>query len=250
MITYTYKNHGLVFEEQWFTNGEVLPVKKGTDFLNVFAIDKRDDHDVGYYRKQYSLITNLSDDDESIYNSFRKNVKYEIRRSEKDGDYFKVYIGEEIDEDMMRSFGDVFEKMYSEKGITCSYNYKLAKKCIDCNCLVYSVGYHCHTPLVYHSYIIDDNNARLYQSCSLFRDGDKREKQIIGGLNRALHWHDIKFFKQKGMKKYDWGGVSDPDNPNGIDLFKIGFGGEPIEYYNLSFPVSLKGKLYYFLKTR
>ena len=35
------------------------------------------------------------------------------------------------------------------------------------------------------------------------------------------------------MLRYDWGGISDFDNPNGIDEFKLKFGGDKITYYNV-----------------
>ena len=52
-----------------------------------------------------------------------------------------------------------------------------------------------------------------------------------------------KTFRKKGLIRYDWGGISDFDNPNGIDEFKLKFGGEKITYYNIFAGNTLLGKL-------
>ena len=54
---------------------------------------------------------------------------------------------------------------------------------------------------------------------------------------------DMKYFKEKGLVRYDWGGISDFENPNGIDEFKLKFGGDKITYYNVFTGNSLLGKL-------
>ena len=42
---------------------------------------------------------------------------------------------------------------------------------------------------------------------------------------------------------YDWGGLSSFDNPNGIDTFKMSFGGEKVIYYDETVIKSFKYKL-------
>lgn len=46
-----------------------------------------------------------------------------------------------------------------------------------------------------------------------------------------------------GITQYDWGGIANPEEPNGIDQFKMGFGGEAASYYNVIIGVSLLGKI-------
>ncbi len=77
--------------------------------------------------------------------------------------------------------------------------------------------------------ICDREEARLLHSASCFRE-ESADQSLIGRANKRLHWEDIKYFKQKGLLRYDWGGISDFENPNGIDEFKLKFGGEKITY--------------------
>ena len=97
-----------------------------------------------------------------------------------------------------------------------------------------------------HTYLDLGDTARLYHSCSLFRDR-KEEAALIGRSNKRLHWEDMLYFKNKGFTTYDWGGISSFDNPNGIDTFKLSFSGDVERdrhtYYNGQIPVTLKGRI-------
>jgi len=70
----------------------------------------------------------------------------------------------------------------------------------------------------------------------------------VGMANKRLHWADIVHFKNFGLTTYDWGGISDFDNPNGIDNFKMKFGGNKIEYNVNIVGISALGKFIVFLK--
>ncbi|MBQ2936393.1 MAG: hypothetical protein IJD96_09185, partial [Lachnospiraceae bacterium] len=72
---------------------------------------------------------------------------------------------------------------------------------------------------------------------------ESADQSMIGRANKRLHWEDMKYFKEKGLVRYDWGGISDFENPNGIDEFKLKFGGDKITYYNVFTGNSLLGKL-------
>ena len=100
--------------------------------------------------------------------------------------------------------------------------------------------------LAYHVYVGDEKTTRLLYSCSTFREDDSK-KALIGRANKFLHWEDIKYFKNNKYEKYDLGGISSFDNPNGIDKFKMNFNGEKITYYNIITGNDLLGKILCFL---
>jgi lipid II:glycine glycyltransferase (peptidoglycan interpeptide bridge formation enzyme) len=69
---------------------------------------------------------------------------------------------------------------------------------------------------------------------------------LTGRLNRFLHWHDIRFFKNKGLLVYDLGGWyhgSDDKKKLAINAFKAEFGGVVAREYNCLLPVSLLGRV-------
>lgn len=240
MIQFTYKKYGVQIEQQWFTGGDIKENKEHTQIILAHAVDEKST-DKKYLTKQNSLVTNLCESEEEIYGKFKKNTKYEIRRADREKAEYKAYWGQEITDEIIDSFSKVFHQMYASKEIEKAYNYKAVRSCVDSNCIVFTIGYIENEPLVYHSYLYDDDNVRFYHSCSLFRD-NAQEAQMIGFLNRGLHWYDIRLFKAKGKKIYDWGGIISTENPNGIDKFKIGFGGAPVSYYNATIPVTAIGK--------
>jgi len=80
--------------------------------------------------------------------------------------------------------------------------------------------------------------------------GGSIERPHTGAMN-LLHWECIKFFKLKGVKKYDFVGARDIVNEDskikGIQRFKERFGGEKKMGFLWKKKLSLKGHIYEFL---
>ena len=51
------------------------------------------------------------------------------------------------------------------------------------------------------------------------------------------------WFREHGYVLYDWGNISSSTNPNGIDKFKMSFGGEVVTVYNSFVGNTLLGKI-------
>lgn len=201
--------------------------------------------------KQYSLITDLSLDKENIYNSIRKNIRYEIRKCQKEGIVYRCFSGSRIknEQRLLKLFKKTYEEMYQAKGMNIKFNSALIKEYIKHDKIVFTIAYYKEEPLVFHSYIVDEVNARFYYSASPFRSANK-DSNLLASMNKGLHWFDIQTFKQFGMKRYDWGGIANPRKPNGIDTFKMGFGGKPISYFNIIYLKGLLATLYFFIKRK
>jgi hypothetical protein len=152
-----------------------------------------------------------------------------------------------VNKKIIKMFAKCYEEMYQEKNMVVTLGEQLLKKYIDAKCLYISVAYVNEEPMVFHSYINCGEKARLWHSCSTFRD-DKSLATLIGRANKRLHWEDMLFFKELGLKSYDWGGIFDYESANGIDLFKLAFGSDRKDYYNAVVAQSLIGKAYLKLK--
>ena len=241
MIRFTYKKRGILIEQQWFTGGKECDCNPGTGVLIIHGVSE-EDIKRGERDRQDTLLTDLTASEDDIYSLFKKNTKYEIRRAEKEGAIYKAYFEDDITEDLLYKFSEVYEKMYQSKGLNRKMNMPLMKACHKEGCLAITTCSIGDELIIFHSYLYDECNTRLYQSCSLFRDNPD-ETKIIGMSNRGLHWYDMRLFKQRGIKQYDWGGVASLNEPNGIDKFKMGFGGTPKTYFNVTVPMNLSGKL-------
>jgi hypothetical protein len=78
-----------------------------------------------------------------------------------------------------------------------------------------------------HMVLVDPPyRARLLFSATIDRTLD-RWQGLVGPLNRLLHWSEIEFFKELGIRYFDFGGVSeDQSSPlYPISRFKRSFGG-------------------------
>jgi len=96
--------------------------------------------------------------------------------------------------------------------------------------------------LVAHSYI-EDINAGIVRSMESgsMRLNSNYNPRDIADANKLLHYFDINYFKERGLKFYDFGGWD--DLPGLLD-FKKSFGGYPIEVHNFfSYTYALKEKL-------
>lgn len=200
---------------------------------------------------QHSLIMDLTAEREEIYSNIRKKIRYEIRRCQKENITFRYYTSKQMQgkDKLLHTFQRTYEEMYQAKGMNIKFNLKQVEAYINDNSIEFTIAFHEETPLVFHSYISDENNVRFYYSASPFRT-EGMDANLIASMNKGLHWFDIETFKNQGKKEYDWGGISNPDAPNGIDNFKIGFGGKQVTYFNVIYLQGLLGGLYYFLKGR
>lgn len=195
------------------------------------------------WSEQYTIISDLNEPEEELLKKIRKNFKYEIRRAEKEGVVIKKYVGKEFakDTNLINAFERTYNQMYRDKNLNIVFNRSQVESYLKDECMLVTVGFYDDIPYVFHSYIYNKSNARFFYSTSPFRS-DKDDAAMIGRINKAVHWHDMKMFKDMGVTNYDWGGISDKDASNGIDQFKVGFGGRIISYYNISIGISLIGK--------
>lgn len=198
---------------------------------------------------QETLISDLSIAEENLWGLTTKTVRNEINRSKRENVGIKTYRGKEISETILDEFNRMYHAMYEEKGMPGHYLPINELKAYAANdALVITTAIIGDSTVVYHSYITDKIHSRFLHSCSEFRVADNAMKNAIGRANKYLHWNDWLYLKKMGVIEYDWGGIASYDNPNGIDKFKMSFGGEYRKYYNISAVCSLRAKLYTLLR--
>lgn len=95
---------------------------------------------------------------------------------------------------------------------------------------------------VYHVYAWGGEASCLLFSVSNFRS-DNSLRNLAGRMNKMLHIKDMRWLREKGVYWYDWGNISRSGQQAGIDQFKVSFGGEVVEQYNVLKGMTLKGKL-------
>ncbi|MEQ8235738.1 MAG: hypothetical protein ABRQ23_03050 [Syntrophomonadaceae bacterium] len=244
MQTNTYRKRGLRITHVWFVSAaDKLPDIKTDLFYVHDAPGDTVEMFPGLIRPQMTLVSNLEVTEEEITKNFTKKCRQIIRQSEKDGILTSVFSSDNLlqNHQLLMEFGRSHERMYQQKGMKSMFNYDMVEKYIDAGMLTVTVAAHGGRNLAFHSYVVSDQCARGLYSVSTFRNEDF-DQSIMAKANTYLHYKDILHFKQMGIKIYDWGGIQSYDNPSGIDLFKMKFGGEKRVNYNIIVGRSLLGK--------
>ena len=165
-----------------------------------------------------------------------KDTQYEIRRCART-DNLQFHDTPRPNEDSIADFLNFYRRFSQDKGLERT----------DADCAWYAVGlrqFHAAGGLTIssvalpdgqricmHTYLVDGVRARLLNSASVFRHSDSKFRALVGRANRALHWHDMLFFKNAGYQIYDFGGITTaPDDT--ISKFKGSFGGSAVTEYN------------------
>lgn len=243
MFKVKYKKSFVNIEAVWFANEKIND--KDVDIIYYHQIlDKNkflsDNIDIFN-----TLCIDLKNTEDEIFSGFNKDVKYEIRRAIKDNTEIKIFDSEDLKNniELVQKIENFYNSFLKSKNLKGRFNRILIDKYIENNNATVSIVEKNNEMLVLHLYINDKNIARLLYSASLYRlDIDKSLKSFTGRANRLLHWEDIRYFKEKGLSVYDWGGIGDSQELKGINKFKEGFNGKEKIFYNMIQPITLKGK--------
>lgn len=240
-VQITYKKKGIRITQIWYDDNNYENLKTDIVFTHG-VLEKKDTKKI--YQVFHTLISDLNQEEDSLYSLIQKNVKYEIRRNQKEAVAYKIYLAEELLSalEVLEQFADTYKNMYAEKGISQTLNLEQLKLYAKENALIITTMQMGDKPIVYHSYIVGEKDVRLLHSVSEFRREDM-DANFVARCNKRLHWEDMVYFKKHGKETYDWGGVSNLEKPNGIDAFKFKFGGRPCTYYNQYEAHSFIGKV-------
>lgn len=202
--------------------------------------------------KQNTLISDLTLSEEDLWSKVNRRFRGDILKCTNEECVYEIIKSDDINSrsDLIEKFILSYNQMYSSKGMKTTFNRSQFDSYVKENAVWICVAYKDDEPVVFHAYIVEGKNARLWYSCSNFRD-DKEGAAEIGRLNKYLHWKEMTQFPSMGITRYDWGGV-DFDNPKvkGISEFKSRFGPEECTYENVIFTKSriLKSLLKFVVK--
>ena len=247
------KQAGLLFSEIWKPSVD-WKLHTNADIVTFNAFDNPDSNIRKKLKLQNTLYSDLTKTQDELFDEVKsKTYKYHIRRSLQDNIKVTLYSPSNLksNEQIIRDLISCHHEMYKEKGMDVQLKDIEIFPYLYANALWISVAETEEEPLVYHSYVDCGDTVRLLHSCSCFRE-KKDLAALIGRANKRLHWDDILAFKKLGYTNYDWGGIASFDNPNGIDLFKMSFGGKQHSYYKGQVGITTKGaimlKLYRIIK--
>lgn len=244
MVQITYRKKMLSIAQIWFAAEEAAGAKVNADICFLHGMPAMSTAKGSLSVEFHTLMSDLRQEEETLLSLINKNVRYEIRRSGKEGVACRAFSPKELqqEETAVRQFAETYETMYREKGMKTAFNMVQFKAYLEQEAIWLTAAYQDGEPLVFHSYIVGDKQVRLLHSASDFRSS-AMDAGLVARANKRLHWEDMLLFRNQGVETYDWGGISSLENPNGIDAFKCKFGGSPVTYYNVYIGKTLPGKL-------
>ncbi len=249
-MIYHRQKQGIRIAEIWYTNAEIRSALEAEpDIIRCHYMDELPAHAFSV-EHLYTLLIDLTQDEDTIFSHFNKTTQNEARRSKTKDNVIpvtKFHCGC-TDQSILEDYITFFNRFAHSKDRDCvdfsDYEpfFRASTLCIrsiDDN--------ETNEPLTMHCYILSDGRARLHQSASLFRNSeDKEERNKVSRANRFLHFDDMLYFKNQGIPYYDFGGWYGGDSDReklAINRFKEAFGGNKHTEYSCIIPVTVKGKL-------
>lgn len=168
----------------------------------------------------------LTQDEETLLKNMRKQTRYEIRQSEKK----EIIVKETTDENALKAFYDLqIETAKRQAFVPFSYNYLHEQFKVfaqDKQVVLYSA--YQGSQLLAQAFVIFYGKEAAYHYGASTDAGRK----LPGAY--AIQWTAIKEAKKRGMERYNFWGVTHPDEKShrfyGVSIFKRGFGGDDVEY--------------------
>lgn len=190
-----------------------------------------------------TVINDIQGSTASLLSGCTKTIKYEVNKCSKESVNINFFTAKDI---INNSLLDEFEVAYKEfakgledKTVLSSYNRHKIENLVETDHILISKAEK-DSIVIYHVYAWGNDSACLLYSVSNFRN-DFSLRSLAGRMNKLLHIKDIEWFRDCGVRRYDWGNINSSSNPNGIDKFKMSFGGEVVTVYNILIGNSLIG---------
>jgi lipid II:glycine glycyltransferase (peptidoglycan interpeptide bridge formation enzyme) len=216
-------------EKCWFVRISPL-IEQDLELKYVDIFSRLKDSPMHDVDAEITWVLNLTQSEDQILANMRKNTRYYIKRAERDG----VTILKTRDKKYLKEFWKIYSdtvkrqkwQAYSEEYIRGEFEAFANDEQIELYLAKYKEKYISAALILYYN-----NQAIYHHSGSL-------SKYLKVPANYLLQWEAIKNAKRKGLKWYNFWGISpvtmeDGDfkpkagHPwTGLTFFKIGFGGE------------------------
>jgi len=184
-----------------------------------------------YDTAQRTLITPLSEPEEALFARMNATTRNYVRRAEDilEADASWTYCSPT---NIQKSHSDLVQEFVRRKGLDAYVAKHGAMRLPITPYLLASSVKHKEEQFVVHVYLVDKDEKLAYLYWSVSRQIAPEEKDVLGKLNRWLHWQDILWFKRNGFLIYDWGGAGEQPEVINITRFKQGFGGDAFVRYH------------------
>jgi hypothetical protein len=233
-----YKSRFLVRGEVWFDG---LPDKSPVDWI----LHRQRSQAIPNARSRgyHTLLLDLSQPTETLQQQVRDSTAYKIRRA-RDKDKVSCESHRPVSREMLDCFEEVYNRFASLKRLPSLDRPSLDLLAADGALEISVVKDPGGKALAYHVYYCSSERSCLLHAASLYQLlSDSSSRNAMGRANRYLFWDDVLRHKQRGLKRFDFGGWY-PGTTNqellDINRFKEGYGGRVVREFNCEQIVSPK----------
>lgn len=234
-----FRSRGALYGECWYE--ETAPADRAVDVL---ALRQRATPVSGARTRAFlTLVNDLDGDENELLSRFGGNCRDKVKRAQR-RDGLELVISSEPRERLaeFRAFYDAFA---AQRGLRPANAEWLLGACAAGQLALAgaAVG---GDVLAWHAYVVTPGTAWLQYTVAKFRDVPAEQRQLVARANRWLHWRSMAWFHERGLERYDWGGLFEREEAAeqaGINRFKREFGGREVRTYDCYVPVTLKGRL-------
>jgi lipid II:glycine glycyltransferase (peptidoglycan interpeptide bridge formation enzyme) len=219
------------------------------DFLNFRYCKNKVDVKGFTPKKEFTIVIDLTQDLDTIWQNMDKNVRYWIKRAQREGIRIRMNEG-------YNQFFQIYRSFIQKKGIKSlfdvfgvgTYTLESTKK----NGTLFVAEYNGEL-LVGTLYLEDDSQIRSWIGASKRLEVDNGKKKLITCADRLIDWEAIKYAKAKGIKEFDLGGIWSEEEAEkdiekkGINTYKLSMGGKTVTRYSYQKFYSKTFSLAYYL---
>lgn len=233
------------------TFSKELAIKEKCDFVRICSLLEDDQKNAELFDElgfspspihthpELSWILNIEKNEDELLSDMRKTTRYMIRKAQKEN----VVIEQSDEIKTIEKLWPIYKETAQRQKFT-PFSKKFLKKEFE----IFSksdqvkifLGKYNGETVVAAMIVFFGDSAFYHHSGSL-----KKHEKI--GISYLLQWEVIKEAKRRGLKKYNFWGISPDEKPShpwaGLSLFKKGFGGYS-EHYLRSRDFKLKNKYY------
>ncbi len=204
------------------------------------------------YYDHYTILIDLTQPEETLFGAINATGRNEIRSVEKNPAYSYTMHYDSLQLNTVNEFIKAYNDFSLSKKLPLADTARIMAYFENGLLAIAQVLNANKVPVAQHLYRVNGDRVLLISSIStIYLQTDNKIKQEIGAANRFCHWKDMVYFKEQGIRLYDWGGWYNGKEDEallGINKFKEKFGGTITPNYNSIVYVSLKGKLFRLLK--
>jgi len=207
-----------------------------------------------YMKKSHifnTLFIDLSREKEEILSSFDRTTKQVVRKMIREN-FLTLEMIDKPSENDIKEFKEFFNDFARKKKIRPCDDILIENLLKISNFKISKVSHEDETLCMFGFITDGDRVCVQYESSIRFSCNDCPETiKLSGKASKMLEYFSMMYFKDNGFLTYDLCGLTlNPDNKElaNIDRRKKGFGGTIVKEYNFMYPLTLRGKMFVWMK--